>query len=51
MSKQNFYEKAQGLVEYMLILVLVAGVVIITMRLLGPIIGNVFSNMIAAFNL
>jgi len=51
MSKQNFYEKAQGLVEYMLILVLVAVVVIISMRLLGPIIGNVFSNIITALNL
>jgi pilus assembly protein Flp/PilA len=51
MSKQNLYEKAQGLVEYMLILVLVAVVVIISMRLLGPIIGNVFSNIITALNL
>ena len=51
MSKLNFYEKAQGLVEYMLILVLVAVVVIITMRLLGPFVGNVFSNIITALNL
>ena len=36
-------EKGQGLVEYALILVLVAVVVIAVLTLLGPIIGNVFS--------
>jgi pilus assembly protein Flp/PilA len=36
-------EKGQGLVEYALILVLVAIVVIAAMMLLGPLIGNVFS--------
>lgn len=36
-------EKGQGLVEYALILVLVAIVVIAVMMLLGPLIGNVFS--------
>jgi len=36
-------EKGQGLVEYALILVLVAIVVIAVLMLLGPIIGNVFS--------
>ena len=36
-------EKGQGLVEYALILVLVAIVVIGVMMLLGPLIGNVFS--------
>jgi len=36
-------EKGQGLVEYALILVLVAVVVIAVMMLLGPLIGNVFS--------
>jgi len=39
-------EKGQGLVEYALILVLVAIVVIVTLALLGPAIGNVFSNII-----
>lgn len=36
-------EKGQGLVEYALILVLVAIVVIATLLLLGPLISNVFS--------
>jgi pilus assembly protein Flp/PilA len=39
-------EKGQGLVEYALILVLVAVVVIAILSLLGPAIGNVFSNII-----
>jgi pilus assembly protein Flp/PilA len=39
-------EKGQGLVEYALILVFVAIVVIVVLALLGPVIGNVFSNMI-----
>jgi pilus assembly protein Flp/PilA len=38
-------EKGQGLVEYALILVLVAIVVIAVLLLLGPIIGNVFSTV------
>jgi pilus assembly protein Flp/PilA len=38
-------EKGQGLVEYALILVLVAIVVIAVLALLGPIIGNVFSTI------
>jgi len=38
-------EKGQGLVEYALILVLVAIVVIAVLTLLGPIIGNVFSKI------
>ena len=38
--------KGQGLVEYALILVLVAVVVIVVMALLGPAIGNVFSNIL-----
>ena len=38
-------EKGQGLVEYALILVLVAIVVIAALMILGPIIGNVFSKL------
>lgn len=38
-------EEGQGLVEYALILVLVAIVVIAVLTLLGPIIGNVFSRV------
>jgi len=39
-------EDGQGLVEYALILVLVAIVVIIALMLIGPAVGNVFSNII-----
>ena len=38
-------QKGQGLVEYALILVLVAIVVIAALMVLGPIIGNVFSSI------
>ena len=41
-------EKGQGLVEYALILVLVAIDVIAILLLLGPAIGNVFSRIINA---
>jgi len=41
-------EEGQGLVEYALILVLVAIVVIAILLLLGPVIGNVFSRIVAA---
>ena len=39
-------EEGQGLVEYALILVLVAVVVLAILTLLGPAIGNTFSNII-----
>jgi pilus assembly protein Flp/PilA len=38
--------KGQGLVEYAMIIMLVAIVVIVVLALLGPPIGNVFSNVI-----
>jgi pilus assembly protein Flp/PilA len=41
-------KRGQGLVEYALILVLVAIVVMVILALLGPAIGNVFSNIVAA---
>ena len=41
-------EKGQGLVEYALILVLVAIVVIVVLTLLGPAIGDIFSNIMAS---
>ena len=44
-------EEGQGLVEYALILVLVAIVVIAILLLLGPVVGNVFSNIVATFNI
>ncbi len=40
------HEEGQGLVEYALILVLVAVVVIVSLALLGPAVGNVFSNIV-----
>ena len=41
-------QNGQGLVEYALILVLVAMIVIAILMLLGPIVGNVFSNLVAS---
>ena len=38
-------EKAQGLVEYALLLVLIALFVIAVLLLLGPIIGNIFTSI------
>ena len=38
-------EKGQGLVEYAIILALVAIVVIAVMRLMGPKIGNTYSSI------
>ena len=43
-------EKGQGLVEYALILVLVAIVVIAILLILGPVVGNVFSNIVFALS-
>lgn len=42
-------EKGQGLVEYALILVLVAVVAIVIITLLGESIANVFETIVAAF--
>ena len=39
-------EKGQGLVEYALILVLVAIVVIAVLLILGPAVGDVFSEIV-----
>ena len=40
-------QNGQGLVEYALILVLVVLIVIAVLMLLGPIVGNLFSNVVA----
>lgn len=40
------FEGGQGLTEYAFIIVLVAIVVIIALALLGPAVGNIFSNVI-----
>ncbi len=39
-------QRGQGLVEYALILVLVAIVIIVILAILGPAIGNVFSDIV-----
>lgn len=39
------FERGQGLVEYALILVMIAIVVLAILLLLGPIVGNMFSNV------
>jgi len=41
-------DKGQGLVEYALILVLVVVIVIVILALLGPAIGNAYSNIVHA---
>ncbi len=43
-------ERGQGLVEYALILVLVAIVVIAALMILGPVIGNTFSTINKSLN-
>ncbi len=40
-------EEGQGLLEYAMILILVAAVVILVLVLLGPTIGNFYSNVMA----
>lgn len=40
-------DEGQGLLEYSLILVLVAIVVILVLTILGPAIGNMFSNVVS----
>ena len=40
-------QQGQGLVEYALVLMLVAIVVIIVLALLGPAVGNMFSNVVS----
>ncbi len=43
---KHFREQGQGLVEYALIMLLVAIVVIIVLALFGPWIGNLYSNIV-----
>jgi pilus assembly protein Flp/PilA len=43
-------ERGQGLVEYALILVLVAIVVLAALLILGPVIGNAFSTVNKSLN-
>ena len=46
----NKFEKGQGLVEYALILVLIAIVVIAALSLLGPQIANIFNKISTNLN-
>ena len=46
-NKQAGILSGQGLVEYALLLVLVAVVVIVVLALLGPSVGNVFSDIMS----
>lgn len=45
MMKFALKEKGQGMVEYALILVLVAVVVIAAVTIMGPLVGRVFSTI------
>jgi pilus assembly protein Flp/PilA len=45
MMKFALNEKGQGMVEYALILVLVAVVVIAAVTIMGPLVGKVFSTI------
>jgi len=42
-------ERGQGLVEYALIMIMVAIVLFLVLQILGPAIGNIFSNIVANF--
>lgn len=42
-----YFPRGQGLVEYALILVLVAIIVIVMLALFGEAVGNMYSNVIA----
>ena len=46
MKHRPRFEEGQGLVEYALIMVLVAVVVIVILALLGPSIDNIFANVL-----
>jgi pilus assembly protein Flp/PilA len=47
MVRRSQSEKGQGLLEYALILVLVSLIVIIVLQIMGPQVGNVFSQIIS----
>jgi pilus assembly protein Flp/PilA len=46
MESEGLLSNGQGLVEYALIMLLVAIIVLVVLALLGPAIGNVFSVLI-----
>ncbi len=43
---QNFFSKAQGMVEYAFILVLVAIVIIVAVAAMGPGVGNLYMSVV-----
>ncbi len=45
----HHFQRGQGLVEYAMIMVLVAIIVIIILALFGSAVGNMFSSVIAMF--
>jgi pilus assembly protein Flp/PilA len=47
LHRDNHVEVGQGLVEYALILILVAVVVVVIAAVLGPGIGNIYSNLVS----
>ncbi len=47
--ESSFCQEGQGLAEYGLILVMVAVAVFAILILLGPVVGNLFSNLVNAF--
>lgn len=47
---ERWQEKGQGLVEYALLLALVSIVVVAVLMLLGPTVGNIFSEIIDILN-
>ncbi len=49
-SSNNRRDRGQGLVEYALILTLVAVVVILVLALMGPAVGNVYSEVVAVLD-
>ena len=42
-------EKGQGLVEYAMIIIFVALIVLILLLIFGPAVGNLYSNVIESF--
>jgi len=45
----HLYQRGQGLVEYAMIITLVAIIVIIFLALFGSAVGNMFSSVVAMF--
>ena len=46
-TKWTHSQAAQGLMEYALIIILVAVIVLVVVAILGPGIGNMFSNVVS----